>query len=96
MPGPARDGKKAGGGAMDVIQFVMDRRPDGTSILTAKFREDTKNSGNGQSDTNSQGSPDLDDSEIRQMVKTLFKGFRIAVDLGRHRPVSWVARRLSS
>ncbi len=81
MPGPAAEGKKSGGGAMDGIQFVMDRRPDGTSILTARFQESTKGAGVEQSGKKSKDSPDLDDPEVRQMVKTLFKGFRIAVDL---------------
>ena len=81
MPGPAADGKKSDGGAMDGIQFVMDRQPDGSSILTARFRESKKGTNASQSSKKSKGTPDLDDPEVRQMVKTLFKGFRIAVDL---------------
>jgi len=81
LPGPAADRKKSGGGAMDGIQFAMERRPDGTSILTAKFREDRKPGGTTQSSKKSKDGPDLDDPEVQQMVKTLFKGFRIALDL---------------
>src|SRR5262245_22014958 len=81
LPGPAAAGKKAGGGALDGIQFAMDRRPDGTSVLTATFREDKKTNSDPQSSKKSKETPDFDDPEMRQMVKALFKGFRIALDL---------------
>jgi hypothetical protein len=81
MPGPTADGKKADGGAMDGIQFGMDRQPDGSSILTARFRESKRGTSVSQSGKKSKDTPDLDDPEVRQVVKALFKGFRIAVDL---------------
>lgn len=82
-PGPAAsEKKKGGGGAMDRVGFTMARGPDGTAILTATFDE-TPASSSGLKNTPkaSKDGPDMDDPEVRQMLKTMFKGFRIGMDL---------------
>jgi hypothetical protein len=85
MPGPAKDmapGPGAGAGrsgSRDRVRFAMQRTPGGTSILTATFDDTT--SGSGQPKNKNTAGPGLDDPEVRQMVKTLFKGFRIGIDL---------------
>ena len=79
MPGPA---KEAAGDAQNRITFALSRTPAGTSILTATFNEapgpaKDKNAPKSGKD----GAPDLDDPEVRQIVKALVKGFRIGFDL---------------
>jgi hypothetical protein len=79
MPGPA---KEAAGDANNRVTFAMTRTLGGTSILTATFNElpgrvkdkNAPKSGKG-------GAPDLNDPELRQVVKALVKGFRIGFDL---------------
>jgi hypothetical protein len=58
----------------------MQRTPAGTSVLTATFDDTTSGSDKSTKNKNTAG-PGLDDPEVRQIVKTLFKGFRIGVDL---------------
>lgn len=82
MPGPAKDMAPGGGDAKkssDRIRFALQRTPGGTSVLTATFDDTSK--GGGKSAKSNGGGPGLDDPEIRQLVTTLFKGFRIGVDL---------------
>jgi hypothetical protein len=79
MPGPA---KEAAGEANNRITFALARTPAGTSVLTATFNE----SPGGTKDKNAPksgkgGAPDMDDPELRQVVKALVKGFRIGFDL---------------
>ena len=80
MPGPAAQ-EMSSGGAKDRIAFDLRRAPGGTSILTATFAEEPGKSSSGKSSKGAKGGPGLDDPEVRQMVKALFKGFRIGVDL---------------
>ena len=50
-------------------------------ILTARFRESKKGATTNPSSKKSKDAPDLDDPEVRKMVKTLFEGFKIGLDL---------------
>jgi hypothetical protein len=79
MPGPARE---AAGDANNGVTFGLTRTPAGTSILTATFNETT---GRGKDKktpkAGKDGAPNLDDPEVRQVVKALVKGFRIGFDL---------------
>ena len=77
MPGPA---KEAAGDAHNRIGFTFTRTPAGTSILTATFDESV-GAPKAKTGTTSKGGPDLDDPEVRQIVKNLVKGFRIGFDL---------------
>lgn len=81
MPGPAREGKE--GGAAEAIAFTMTRGESGTSVLTATFNDKPgKSAGKtGKTGKAGKGGPDTGDPEVQQMMKALFKGFRIAVDL---------------
>lgn len=81
MPGPAKEGKE--GGAVDAIEFAMARGEGGTSVLTATFNDKPgKSSGkSGKTGKAGKGGPDASDPEVQQMMKALFKGFRISMDL---------------
>jgi hypothetical protein len=82
MPGPAKELSPGadGSGSGDRVRFTMQRTPAGTSVLTATFDDTTSGSGKSSKNKNNAG-PGLDDPEVRQIVKTLFKGFRIGIDL---------------
>ena len=79
MPGPAKEASS--GGTNNRVAFKMTRGDEGTSILTATFDESKGGSDGKKSAKSGKGGPSLDDPDMQQMVKTLFKGFRIAVDL---------------
>jgi hypothetical protein len=81
MPGPAKERKE--GGAVDAIAFTMARGEGGTSVLTATFNDKPgKSSGkSGKTGKAAKGGPDTNDPEVQQMMKALFKGFRIGMDL---------------
>lgn len=83
LPGPAAK-EKDGNGARDGIRFAMAPGADGTAVLTATFHE-TARTGSGSTSKGSakggKGGPDLNDPEMRQMVKAMFHGFRIGLDL---------------
>lgn len=78
MPGPAKEGKA--GGAVEAIAFTMARGEGGTSLLTATFN-DKPGKSSGKTGKAGKGGPDINDPEVQQMMKALFKGFRIGMDL---------------
>jgi hypothetical protein len=78
MPGPASE--MSASGARDRIGFTLTRTPQGTSVLTATFDE-TPGKSSKNSAKSGKGGPGLDDPEALALVKVLFKGFRIGVDL---------------
>jgi hypothetical protein len=80
MPGPAREAAP-GGGSRNSVAFALTRSPAGTSILTATFNDTPSGSGGKKSGKAGKATPPLDDPDMQQMVKALFKGFRIAIDL---------------
>lgn len=63
----------------DRVRFALQRNPGGSSILTATFSDIDKPTGGPKSNTS--GGPGMDDPQVRQLVATLFKGFRIGMDL---------------
>jgi hypothetical protein len=85
MPGPAKEMAPGGGGASgdskgkDRIRFAFERTPAGTSVLTATF--DDTSQGSGKPSKKNESGPGLDDPDVQKLVTTLFKGFRIGVDL---------------
>lgn len=81
-PGPAASEKKKGGaGAQDRVGFAMTRGPNGTSILTATFDETPGASVPADTPKAPKGGLDMDDPQAREMLKAMFKGFRIGMDL---------------
>ncbi|MGE3888345.1 MAG: hypothetical protein AB7H81_18065, partial [Vicinamibacterales bacterium] len=81
LPGPAREGK--GGGAVEAVVFAMTKGEDGTSVLTATFNDKPGQSSGRSGKTGKAGKsgPDTSDPEVQQMMKALFKGFRITMAL---------------
>lgn len=83
LPSPAAK-EKGGNGVLDGIRFAVAPGADGTAVLTATFHE-TERKGTRSSSQNSakggKGRADLNDPEMRQMVKAMFQGFRIGLDL---------------
>jgi len=81
LPGPAREGKE--GGAVDAIVFAMTKGEGGTSVLTATFNDKPGKSSarSGKTGKAGKSGPDTSDPEVQQMMKALFKGFRISMDL---------------
>lgn len=79
MPSSAKEATS--NDAQSRVTFAMAKSPSGTSILTATFNEGGKSGGGSKSGKSGKGGPPLDDPEVAQMVKALFKGFRIAMHL---------------
>jgi hypothetical protein len=79
MPGPAKAemSESAGG---DAIGFRLVRSDRGTSVLTAAFN-DKPGATSGKSGKTGKSGPPLDDPDVMPMLKAMFKGFRIGVDL---------------
>ena len=86
MPTPAKQAAPGGGTdsgkGQNRIAFKLTRGAGGTSTLTATFDESKDGKGGKKAEKGSgKSGPNLDDPEMAQMIKTLFKGFRIGVDL---------------
>lgn len=79
MPAPAK-AEMSPNAASDAVAFRLTRSPHGTAILTATFNDKPGKSGK-SSGKSGKGGPGLDDPDVLQMVKAMFKGFRIGVDL---------------
>jgi hypothetical protein len=83
MPTPAKQAAPGGGAdsgkGQNRIAFKLTRGAGGTSTLTATF--DEPKGGKKAEKGGGKSGPNLDDPEMAQMIKTLFKGFRIGVDL---------------
>ena len=79
MPSSAKEASSSSGKSR--VAFAMSKTPSGSSILTATFAEGDGTKSGSKSGKSSKGGPPLDDPEVAQMVKTLFKGFRRRIDL---------------
>ena len=79
MPSSAKEASS--NSAKSRVAFAMSKTPSGTSILTATFAEGDGTKSGPKSGKSNKGGPPLDDPEVAQMVKALFKGFRIAMEL---------------
>ena len=83
MPGPAKQEISGGRELGKAVAFAIRRTPQGTSILTMTFDQETdKPTKIGKTGApKSKGGPGLDDADGQQMLKTMLKGFRIGMDV---------------
>jgi hypothetical protein len=79
MPAPAK-AEMSPSAAGDAVRFRLTRSDRGTSLLTATFN-DTPGAGSGKGGKTGKTGPPLDDPDVVPMLKAMFKGFRIGVDL---------------
>jgi hypothetical protein len=79
MPGPAKAEMNPSAGG-DAIGFRLTRSDRGTSILTAAFN-DKPGASSGKGGKSGKSGPPLDDPDMVPMLKAMFKGFRIGVEL---------------
>ncbi len=83
LPAPAAK-EKGGNGGLDGIRFAVAPGADGATLLTATFQETARTGTRSMAkatSTSGKGGPDFNDPEMRQMVKAMFQGFRIGLDL---------------
>jgi len=80
MPGPA--GGPGGGASDDRTAFTFATTPDGTALLSIAFddRPGKKSKAGGGAKSSGDVS-DLDDPKTREMVKSLFRGFKMGLEL---------------
>ena len=75
-PGQAGGGSNSG----DRTAFTFTKTPAGTALLSIVF--DEKPAKKTKSDTSApKGGPGLDDAKTREMVRTLFRGFKVGLDV---------------
>ena len=60
------------------VKFTLTKNAGGTSTLTVQFQDKP---GAGANTEKPQGGPDMTDPTVMNMVKTMFDGFKIAINL---------------
>ncbi|MGD9904271.1 MAG: hypothetical protein AB7U83_12465 [Vicinamibacterales bacterium] len=75
MPGPA------GGGGDSRIAVRFTKTPQGTSLLALAFDERPAKKASAGAGPGPQDFSDLGDAKAREMVKTMFRGFKVRLDL---------------
>lgn len=60
------------------VTFGFAKGSDGASTLTVTLNEKT---GDGGGSKSSQGGPDMDNPQMLEMMRTMFKGFRVGIDV---------------
>lgn len=78
IPGPAR--AEMDGTPGQALKFAFVRGTNGESVLTVAFDETAGKSGKGTAKASKSG-PGGDDADVQQMMKTLFRGFRMGLDI---------------
>ncbi len=80
MPGPPGGASSAPGDARTAFTFTT--TPDGTALLSIVFDEKPAKKKKGTADKNApQDFPGLTDAKALEMVKTLFRGFKVGLDV---------------
>jgi hypothetical protein len=76
MPGPA-----GGQGGDSRTAFTLTKTPQGHTLLSLAFDERPSKKTKGPGSSAPQDFPDVNDAKAREMVKTLFRGFKVRLDL---------------
>ena len=76
MPGPA-----SGQSGDSRAAFTLTKTPQGHTLLSLAFDERPSKKTKGPGSSAPQDFPDVTDAKAREMVKTLFRGFKVRLDL---------------
>jgi hypothetical protein len=75
---PGQAGSSDGGDSRTAFTFT--KTPDGTALLSIVFDEKPKKRAKGDTAA-PKGGPGMDDAKTREMVRTLFRGFKVGLDV---------------